>query len=85
MLNESIAPETAERIDRFVGDLEERAREIAREFVQIPDTPDSHPEVLRLHLRYGGDLVHVSDQIEDLRRGLDWPYDVVRRELQIRL
>ena len=78
----AISPRQAARISRFVDELDEENRNIAREYVEIPNLP-AHPELLRLYARYGLEIVHqVLESIDGLRRELNVHYDALQPEVK---
>ncbi len=84
MVNNITSEQTA-KISSFVEGLAGRTREIASEFLSIPNIPDSQPEFLELYFTYGKELSTLTEQLENLRQDLSVSYDVFQSELQKRL
>ena len=79
-----ITPEQSAIVDRFVLGLEGEIREIAKSYIDIPNTPDSRPEVIALGLKYGNKFGRVGYIVEELRQELRLHYDTLQSELQKR-
>ena len=82
---DTVTSEHSARIDRFVGGLEGRTREIATAYLGIPNTPDCQPEVLAFYFKFGDQSRKVTEQVEGLRQELELPFDVLQSELRKRL
>lgn len=80
----NITPEQSAMMDRFVLGLEGEIREIAKAYMEIPNTLDSRQEVIALCLKYGNELGIVGHIVEELRRELRVHYDTLQSELQRR-
>jgi hypothetical protein len=75
----------SEHIDNFVKSLKARGREIAKDYMRIPNSPEFQPEMLDLILTYGNELTVVTRSIEKIRKELDLDYDILRVDLCRRL
>jgi hypothetical protein len=82
---DDITSEQSVIMDKFVEGLEERTKEVAKEILAVPNTPDCQPEVLALYVKFGNQLNVVFDQIEVLRQELGVHYNLLQPELRERL
>ena len=69
----------------LVAGLTPEEREVLEKFIALPNSPDIQPEILRLAMRYGDRLEHVTKRVENTRQQLGMSYDMIQKAIRLEL
>jgi hypothetical protein len=85
MVKDNLNNQDIKKITKFVENLEGISRDIATQYIHIPNKPDIAAEVIALDFKYGSRHSTISDRIEELRTEIDCDYFTIQDELQAQL